>query len=106
LANLPGAPPQAPDFSQIPASRLDDMARRILYAMFDSGVFDNPLPTPSTEVSTPAPQQGATQVAEAGTVLLKNDSGALPLSTHDNSLALIGPTDDDAVFVTGGSAGV
>jgi beta-glucosidase len=106
LANLPGAPPQAPDFSQIPASRLDDMARRILYAMFDSGVFDNPLPTPSTEVSTPAHQQVATQVAEAGTVLLKNDRGALPLSRHDHSLALIGPTGDDAVFVSGGSAGV
>jgi beta-glucosidase len=39
-------------------------------------------------------------------VLLKNDGGALPLSRHAHSLALIGPTGDDAVFVTGGSAGV
>ncbi len=82
------------------------MARRILFAIFDSGVFDNPLPTPSTEVSTPAHQQVATQVAEAGTVLLKNDRHALPLSRHDHSIALIGPTGDDAVFVSGGSAGV
>jgi beta-glucosidase len=107
LGQLAGAPPQTPDFTQIPASRLDDMARRILFAMFDSGVFDNPLPsTPATEVSTPQHQQVATQVAEAGTVLLKNDHDALPISRHTRSIALIGPTGDDAVFVTGGSAGV
>jgi beta-glucosidase len=110
LAALPGAPSglTAAMFTsgQIPASRLDDMDRRILFAIFDSGVFDNPLPAPSTQVTTPAHQQVATQVAEAGTVLLKNDHHALPLSRRDRSVALIGPTGDDAVFVTGGSAGV
>ena len=107
LAICRGLRPDAADFTRaVPPSRLDDMDRRILYAIFDSGVFDNPLPTPSTEVSTPAHQQVATQVAEAGTVLLKNDRGALPLSGQDHSLALIGPTGNDAVFVSGGSAGV
>ena len=111
LAALPGAPNAltAADFTSgaIPAARLDDAAHRILFAMFDSGVFDNPLPaTPATEVSTPQHQQVATQVAEAGTVLLKNSGDALPLSRHVHSIALIGPTGDDAVFVTGGSAGV
>ena len=107
LSQLAGAPSQVPDFTQIPSSRLDDMARRILFAMFDSGVFDNPLPaTPATEVSTPQHQQVATDVAEAGTVLLKNDRHALPLSRYIHSIALIGPTGNDAMFVTGGSAGV
>ncbi len=111
LAALPGAPNglTAADFTsgEISAARLDDMARRILFAMFDSGAFDNPLPaTPSTEASTPQHQLIATQVAESGTVLLKNDGGALPLSRHLHSLALIGPAGNDAVFVTGGSAGV
>ncbi len=111
LAALPGAPDalSAADFTsgQIPASRLDDAVQRILFAMFDSGAFDNPLPaTPSTEVSTPQHQQVATQVAEAGTVLLKNNASTLPLSRHVRSIALIGPTGDDAVFVSGGSAGV
>ena len=107
LSQLAGAPSQAPDFSQIPSTRLDDMARRILFAMFDSGVFDDPLPAmPATQVSTPQHQQVATQVAEAGTVLLKNDHHALPLSRHTHSIALIGPTGNDAMFVTGGSAGV
>jgi len=98
----------AADFTsrQISPARLDDMDRRILFAIFDSGLFDNPLPTPSTEVSTPAHQQVATQIAEAGTVLLKNDQHVLPLSSRDRSIALIGPTGNDAVFVTGGSAGV
>jgi len=99
----------AADFTSgtIPASRLDDIDRRILYAIFASGVFDYPLPaTPSTEVSTPQHQQVATQVAEAGMVLLKNDHQVLPLSKSVRSIALIGPTGNDAVFVTGGSAGV
>jgi beta-glucosidase len=111
LSALPGAPNTlaAADFTsgRIPSARLDDAVRRILFAMFDTGVFDNPLPaTPSTEVSTPQHQQVATQVAEAGTVLLKNDHNALPLSRDVDSIALIGPTGDDAVFVSGGSAGV
>jgi beta-glucosidase len=99
----------ASDFTsgQISAARLDDMDRRILFAIFDSGLFDNPLPTtPSTEVSTPQHQQVATQVAEASMVLLKNDRNVLPLSNRDRSIALIGPTGNDAVFTTGGSAGV
>ncbi len=103
----------AADFTsgQISATRLDDINRRILFAIFDSGLFDNPLPaTPSTEVSTPQHQQVATQVAEAGMVLLKNNDNVLPLSRRARSIALIGPTGDvpgnQAVFVTGGSAGV
>ena len=39
-------------------------------------------------------------------MLLKNDGHVLPLSRRDRSIALIGPTGDDAVFVSGGSAGV
>ncbi|MGZ4320985.1 MAG: hypothetical protein ACXVHJ_02590 [Solirubrobacteraceae bacterium] len=39
-------------------------------------------------------------------MLLKDNDHVLPLSRHDRSVALIGPTGDDAVFVSGGSAGV
>jgi beta-glucosidase len=112
LAALPGAPSglTAADFTsgQISSARLDDMVVRILFAMFDSGAFDSPVgPVNTNEVSTPQHQQVATQVAEAGTVLLKNDRDALPLSSwHVHSIALIGPTGNDAMFVTGGSAGV
>ena len=78
LPTLPGNAPglTAADFTsgKIPAARLNDIDRRILYAIFASGVFDHPLPAkPSTDVSTPQHQQVATRVAEAGMVLLKND---------------------------------
>ena len=111
LPTLPGNAPglTAADFTsgKIPAARLNDIDRRILYAIFASGVFDHPLPAkPSTDVSTPQHQQVATQVAEAGMVLLKNDHQVLPLSGNVHSIALIGPAGNDAVFVTGGSAGV
>ena len=70
-------------------------------------MFDHPLPAkPATEVSTPQHQQVAAEVAEAGMVLLKNDHQVLPLSGQVRSIAVIGPTGNDAVFVTGGSAGV
>jgi beta-glucosidase len=111
LPALPGFPSDltAADFTsgKIPASRLDDIDRRILFAIFDSGVFDHPLPvTPSAEVSTPGHRRVATQVAEAGMVLLKNAHHVLPLSKHARSIAVIGPAGNGAVFVTGGSAGV
>ncbi len=93
---------------QISAARLDDMVRRILFAMFDSGVFDDPLTGPPADVvSTPEHKALATKISEAGMVLLKNDDHALPLSTrHLRSLAVIGPSGDDAIYITGGSAAV
>ena len=45
---------------QVPAARLDDIVHRILFALFDSGAFDNPLPAPSDNVSTAPHQQAAT----------------------------------------------
>jgi beta-glucosidase len=91
---------------QVPPERLDDIVRRILYGMIDSGVLDNPLPAPAADVSSPEHRALATRVAEAGMVLLKNTQHALPLSDHVGSIALIGPTGDDAMYVTGGSASV
>ena len=39
-------------------------------------------------------------------VLLKNDRRALPLSARPpRSIAVIGPSGDDAMYITGGSAG-
>jgi beta-glucosidase len=92
---------------QISAARLDDMVRRILFAMFDSGVFDDPVGAPAAVVTTPEHQALAKRMSESGMVLLKNDDQALPLSTrHLRSLAVIGPSGTDARYITGGSAAV
>jgi beta-glucosidase len=93
---------------QISQARLDDIVRRILFAIFDSGAFDDPLPaTPAEDVSTPEHRALATRVAQDGTVLLKNARRALPLDdARLDSLAVIGPAGEDAVFFSGGSSGV
>ena len=63
---------------QVPQSRLDNMVHRILRAMFQVGLFDNP----QTIQPIPAAADAAIaqQVEENGAVLLKNNNGALPLS--------------------------
>ena len=81
------------------------MCRRILYEMFRFNLFNNP-PTGNTgdKVTTRAHQAVATQVAEAGTVLLKND-GTLPLSsTNGGSIAVIGPAASTQTSDTGGGS--
>ena len=79
----------------VSSSTLDSMASSILTSMFRLGLFDNPPPPLASVsplyVSTPADQQVALQVAEEGTVLLKNDPGTLPLQLgHGATLAVIG----------------
>jgi beta-glucosidase len=92
---------------QVPQARLDDIVRRTLFAMFDSGAFDDPLASPAENVSTPEHRDLATRMSAAGMVLLKNDRRALPLSERaPRSIAVIGPSGDDAIYITGGSAGV
>ena len=58
---------------QVPQARLDDIVRRLLFALFDSGVFDDPVGPAQANVPTPAHRDLATRVAQDGTVLLKND---------------------------------
>jgi beta-glucosidase len=92
---------------QVPAARLDDIVRRTLFAMFDSGAFDDPLGPAAADVSTPEHKALATRVSSDGMVLLKNERHALPLGGRKlRSIAVIGPAGDDAVYVSGGSSAV
>ena len=96
---------------QITQAQIDDMAYRILRSMFAVGIFDRTYPNPAdvagTNVSTAADNQAALTASEQGTVLLKNDRGALPFNNRDKSIAVIG---DDAgagaMYGGGGSAAV
>ncbi|MGW5175363.1 glycoside hydrolase family 3 C-terminal domain-containing protein [Streptomyces sp. NPDC004082] len=88
----------------IPGERLNDAARRILITMFAHGLFDDPVPAPADDVSTPGHQDLAHEAAVASTVLLTNRSGALPLPRSLKSLAVIGPAGGDTLTGVAGSA--
>jgi len=87
----------------IPERRLDDMAERILWALFAKGAVDNPLkPTP---IDYAAHALVAQQAAENSLVLLKNDGDLLPLRGV-KSIAVIGGNADKGVLAGGGSSDV
>jgi beta-glucosidase len=68
----------------IPKSALNTMVQRILTAMFQYHLFSQPRTgSTSAPVTTPAHVALAGQVAEAGTTLLKNAGGVLPLAASN-----------------------
>jgi beta-glucosidase len=82
------------------------MVSRILTELFRFNEFNNP-PTGSTSatVTTPAHQATSAAVAEAGTVLLKNKGGTLPLkAAGGGSVAVIGPAASASPAYTGGGS--
>jgi beta-glucosidase len=92
----------------VPAAELDGMVQRILTAMFQFGIFDNP-PTGNlnSTVMSPAHNQFVRDAAVAGTVLLKNGGGLLPLGPSVHSIAVIGSLASvSPASVGGGSASV
>ncbi|HEY2215614.1 MAG TPA: glycoside hydrolase family 3 protein, partial [Acidimicrobiales bacterium] len=95
IENYFGSPLKAAVLSgQVPVSDLNDMVHRIFRSMFAVGLFDHPAPKRPASyfapVDTAANQSVALESAEAGSVLLKNSNGVLPLSNSDKTIALIG----------------
>jgi beta-glucosidase len=90
----------------IPISVLNTMVQRVFTQMFRFNLFSQPRTgSPTDTVTTPAHVALATDVAEAGTTLLKNDGGVLPLSSSGRSIAVVGPAADASpVYAGGGSA--
>lgn len=86
-------------------ARLDDMATRIVRAMFAKGVVDNPVKEGGT---IDFAKNGAVSraTAEEGIVLLKNDNRILPLSKDVKTIAIIGGHADVGVLSGGGSSQV
>ena len=83
---------------------LDGMATHVLTGMYQVGLFDNVVATPTAVVSTAAHRAVGLQVSEEGTVLLKNDNHVLPLS-KTAAIALIGPGASFAVNSSVGGSG-
>ena len=88
----------------VPQARLDDMARRILHAMFEHGVVDHPVsPAPHT-IDFKAHAAVSKKDAQEGMVLLKNSGGVLPLNKAVKRVAVIGGHADKGVLAGGGSS--
>lgn len=83
----------------VPRNYLDDAVARILTEMFASGVMDSGnTGNINNTVTTSAHVATALQVAEEGTVLLKNAGGLLPLSAGSvGSIAVIGTNANPSV---------
>ncbi|WP_058828656.1 beta-glucosidase [Haloferax sp. Q22] len=88
----------------VPADRLDDMVARILGQMARIGLLDGDWGGGGA-LDTPEHRDLAETLAARGTVLLKNDDGALPLS-DDADVALVGPGVSEAMLGGGGSSEV
>lgn len=92
---------------KIPRAVLATMVRHILVQLFRFGMINSPPSgSPSASVASPADRRTATEIAEAGTVLLKNRHRILPLDpTQTGSIAVIGPAASlSPVYAGGGSA--
>lgn len=79
---------QALAAGQIRATRVDDAVRRILYAMFAAGLFDNA--AAPTAIDFAANADVALREAEQAIVLLDNRKQLLPLAGTARKIAVIG----------------
>jgi beta-glucosidase len=96
---------EAVDAGRVPASEIDEHARRILRSMFLSGVVDHPLEKAVIDIEDHL--DIAQHIEEQSIVLLKNDKGILPLDASKHpTIALIGAHADVGMISGGGSAQV
>jgi len=85
--------------------RFDDMAGRVLFALFDKGVIDNPVPKGSNNINFKKHALVTQKDAEEAIVLLKNDK-LLPLTKRLKKIAIIGSHANVGVLSGGGSSQV
>ncbi len=87
-------------------SRLDDMIVRYLTGLIETGAYDTPVPATAQTPPYAAHADVAQRAAEAGIVLLKNESGLLPLARTTKRIVVIGGRADVGVLSGGGSSQV
>lgn len=98
---------EAVNNGHVSRERADDMARRILRAMFASGLFDRRVNGDVSATIDYAAHAVVTRTAaEEGIVLLKNTAGLLPLSKRARSILIVGNHADAGVLSGGGSSQV
>lgn len=80
------------DAGEITEEQLDHAAFRVIRSFIANGLFDNPRPAAvNPNASTPEHKALAQEIAEKGSVLLKNE-GALPIGSDGPTVAVIGAT--------------
>jgi beta-glucosidase len=89
---------------KVPASRIDDAARRIIRVKYQMGLFDHPYTDPAllATVGSPAHREIARACVRESLVLLKNSGHALPLKKDLKHLAVVGQAADDIGLQCGG----
>jgi beta-glucosidase len=92
----------------VSTATLNSLVSPVLTQMFAYGLFDEPPSgSPAQTATSAAHDSDALQLAEEGTVLLKNNGGVLPLPESDSSVAVIGADASSSPLTAGGgSAGV
>jgi beta-glucosidase len=94
---------QALRSGRVSEATLDTSVTRVLRAKFELGLFEQPYVEPDrvvTVTDTPAHRELARTIAAKSLVLLRND-GVLPLRPGVESVAVIGPTADQARHLLG-----
>ena len=91
---------------QVPESVVDEKATRLLRQLDRTGHLDGDKQGDPGAINTSEHQQLSREIAEEESVLLKND-GTLPLATDEiDSLAVVGPSADEALVGGRGSSAV
>jgi beta-glucosidase len=99
-----GAPLKAAVLAgQVLQARIDDMARRVLWALYSTGAEDN-LVTVNGAIDFAAHEAVSQSDEEQAIVLLKNDGNLLPLGPNVRSIVVIGGHADKGVLAGSGSS--
>lgn len=90
---------------EIKESTIDDKVRRILRMIVKFNFMNRDQEISDIPKDDPKSRAAALQIAREGTVLLKNESGILPLNRKEiKKIAVIGPNSHPAVHGAGGSS--
>ena len=92
----------AVEAGRVPKVRLDDMATRVVRALYATGAADNPV-TENGAIDYQADEAVSEADAEQGIVLLKNDGNLLPLE-RARRIVVIGGHADRGVLAGSGSS--
>lgn len=87
------------------STRLEDMNRRVLTAIYANGLDTNPA-KPGGPIDVKADSEIALNVAKQGVVLLRNERNVLPLAKTAKHIAVIGGYADTGVLSGSGSSQV